>query len=511
MNKMNKKIMLNMISGPLKLIIAGLLSFFVARLTIEYFGDAMNGLIRFSTSVISYGSIAEGGIGAALLFTLYKPIADNDWNKINKLMGSVDRIFKWIGMIYGFIIVIMSVTIGFSFKNGDADIHVLLIILVVFSIGIWNIFNLFFFGKYSIFLNACNKKYLLNFFSIIVNIICYSTAITLLALHNKNPYNILFALVTLNVRNVIISFGSYIYVKVKYKKIDFIYDVSTKKELMTQMKSVLVHQIAALVVLSTDEIVLTIYSSHVGVKTALTLVSVYSIYSMVNTLMRNVIGTVIHASENQIGLDVNGKNDFVEYAAFSTFEKLSLMLIVPSVIFLSLVSPFVINNLMNPNHIKEYFSVTTSILFGCFAFLFLLKMPSWIIIISHGHYKETQRATIIEAIINLVVSLSLVFVIGIYGVLVGTIASYVFWNIYVFNYSKKVIKNINWTNRLFTIFINIAIIAISISIGFVFILSNENTSTINAILKGSAITLVSLSLTLPSNFILMKMCNIKKK
>ena len=51
-------------------------------LSVEYVG--LSGLF---SNVLSMLSLAELGIGEAIVFSLYKPVADNDTKKINAIMA----------------------------------------------------------------------------------------------------------------------------------------------------------------------------------------------------------------------------------------------------------------------------------------------------------------------------------------------------------------------------------------------------------------------------------------
>ena len=58
-------------------------------------------------------------------------------------------------------------------------------------------------------------------------------------------------------------------------------------------------------------------------------------------------------------------------------------------------------------------------------------------IVAAGHFKQTQGRAIAEAVINLAVSIALIYPLGIYGVLIGTCASYLYRSLDVIFYNAS--------------------------------------------------------------------------
>lgn len=66
-----------------------------------------------------------------------------------------------------------------------------------------------------------------------------------------------------------------------------------------------------------------------------------------------------------------------------------------------------------------------------------IRIPGLTIICAAGHFKETRPQAVLEAIINVVVSLSLIWKLGMNGVLIGTMCSYGYRSIDVILYNRK--------------------------------------------------------------------------
>ena len=66
---------------------------FIYRLGVEYAG--LSGLF---SSVLNFLNLAEMGVGSAVLFFMYKPIAENDTEAVRRLLGLIHRCYQRIGL-----------------------------------------------------------------------------------------------------------------------------------------------------------------------------------------------------------------------------------------------------------------------------------------------------------------------------------------------------------------------------------------------------------------------------
>ena len=115
-------------------------------------------------------------------------------------------------------------------------------------------------------------------------------------------------------------------------------------------------------------------------------------------------------------------------SAYELYEfVLSLILFIICSIALVMILPFVeiyTSGVGDVNYIDSYLPV----LFTLILLMNQIRIPALITINVAGHFKETQSGAIVEAIINITVSLFLFFFtdLGLYGLLIGTICSYLF-------------------------------------------------------------------------------------
>ena len=86
----------------------GLIISFVARIVfIKFLGAKYLGVNGLFTNILSVLSLAELGVGEAITFSLYKPLALNDTYKCNMLM----QLYKKVYIFIGFFIYIVGISI----------------------------------------------------------------------------------------------------------------------------------------------------------------------------------------------------------------------------------------------------------------------------------------------------------------------------------------------------------------------------------------------------------------
>ena len=75
---MKKKLSYNILFSLLLQIVAVINSFITSKITINYFGSEINGLVSSINQFLNYISLLEGGVGTVIMAQLYKPIYEND-------------------------------------------------------------------------------------------------------------------------------------------------------------------------------------------------------------------------------------------------------------------------------------------------------------------------------------------------------------------------------------------------------------------------------------------------
>lgn len=76
-----------------------ILQFFSRKIFLEYLGTEVLGLNTTAMNLLEFLNLVELGIGPAISFTLYKPIRERDYSKLNEIISLQGHLFKRIGLI----------------------------------------------------------------------------------------------------------------------------------------------------------------------------------------------------------------------------------------------------------------------------------------------------------------------------------------------------------------------------------------------------------------------------
>ncbi len=406
-----KRAVINIITNIIlqfTLIISG---FIIPKLTLMYFGSSVNGMISSISQFIVYASLMELGIGNAATIALYKPIAENDSNMISNIVSSAKRYYLHAGLIYCLAILILAVLYPLLIKQ---QMDYLFVFLMVLCIGMTNAVDFLFIGKYKILLNADQKYYILSTTKIILTAILTIGSVWLLFAGVSVLFIKVYAIIIRLAEALII----WIYVHLNYGKINY-----HSKNYITfpQSKNVFVHQLCNVVTYNTDLIVLTIFLD----KTSLLEISVYSVYYLAFsfiTNIENVFTTGIAASFGQLWIN-DGLERTKYYWQLYEFGFIAISNFLSgcfSALILSFVACYT-KGIFDVNYVRPIIGL----LFAFCGISAMIKDAAGVIINAVGHYMQTQKYVIIEAVINISISLLLVKPMGISGVLIGTIISHI--------------------------------------------------------------------------------------
>ena len=89
----------NILTGSVSRIINIILPFFNRTVILYVMGTKYLGLSSLFTSILSFLSLSELGLGAAMVYSMYKPIARNDDETICALLNLYKRLYRIIGFV----------------------------------------------------------------------------------------------------------------------------------------------------------------------------------------------------------------------------------------------------------------------------------------------------------------------------------------------------------------------------------------------------------------------------
>ena len=431
---------INSLTLFLKEIVALLCAFILPKVILSYFGSEYNGLISSITQFLAVVAIFRLGIANAARFSFYKPLANNDVNELSTTVNSYQNYMKKSGIFAAIYIVALSVIYPLFLGKEFSFVEVFVLII---GLGAMT-FSQYIFGiTYSCVLEADQKSFIIHILEAITNINVTVASCVLIFVHLELPYVKLVASAIWIIQPIFI----YFFVN-KYYKIDKKARIDKTK--LSRKNDAMVHSVANIVHENTDIWTLTILSTK-------SLISVYSIYNLVLVGLKQVVSVFVGSLEAPFGnMFAKKEKDIIEqnlhlheFASFSVTTLLyscAFVLIVPFVrLYTSTITDF---NYNVP--IYAAFAVGAGI-------TFCLRSPYQTVVQAGGYYKETKVFAIIEAILNVLITVSLVPFLGLIGAAVGTIVANLFrtitysWFVYrkilnksmVHFYSKLVVAILN--------------------------------------------------------------------
>lgn len=383
------------------------LGLFRIKFFLEYLGSETLGLYQLYGQLFMYLALAEAGFTTASLYSLYKPIASNDKDKINQLLSGTNRIFKIIGSIMILIGIVLSFFVTFFIKEYTFSTFFIQSTFLLFLI--LNVIH-YFFTPHVILYDAEQKKYIPNFIQQIGLIIKTSTEIILLLL-GFDLYNILItSIFIILITNIIIrkkSLYDHPWLNLKSKKDFGMWDGT---------KHLIVHKIGGIVANNID---IVLVAKFLG----LSQVVIYSAYNYILNVVVKLIGKITVSLNSIIGNALITDSDDKKYSIF--LELNSFMFFIATIICSSLlfsITPFI--NIFYGNEVVA--GQIVMILFVLILFYRIIRLTCGIYSNSGGLFKQTKICTISESVINLTLSLILVRFLGMSGLLLSTIISYIF-------------------------------------------------------------------------------------
>lgn len=408
-----KKGVYNIVFGTLGQLVILALGICVPRFILKSYGDEANGLINAIGQLFTYLALIEAGVGQAALQSLYGPVAKGEQESTNSIMSATQQMFRRLTLIYCVLVLVVATCYPAFVRVEDTTTISFFgstywaIFFIIFIQGMSNAITFYFVATLKQILIADGYNY------IIVNIttlIRVGTSVLRIVLINAGTNIVLLQIVyvILNVFEAIIYYRVF---RKKYAWLDM--KVAPDKSALAQKNSFVVHEICNVIFSSTDVLILSLFCS-------LNVASVYAIYNLVFSAV-NMLISQIHSGCFYILGQVysQDKNKYEKvHDAYDTYY-ISFVFSMISTTYM-LIIPFIklyTDGVTDLNYVDEYLPL----LFCLIQLLSCCRITSSNLIKLAGHAKKTISRATLETVINITMSLVLVYIIGIYGVLLGTI------------------------------------------------------------------------------------------
>lgn len=380
-------------------------SFMVYTLGVQYLG--LNGLF---TSILQVLNLAELGVGSAMVFSMYRPIVDDDKNKICALMN----LYKWYYRIIGIIILVVGLILMPFIPNlisGDVptDINIyLLYFLNLFA----TVLTYWLFAFKNSILQANQRSDIVSKVTICTDTAKYMLQIGALFVLKDYYWYVITILLTQIINNIataIVSQKLYPQYKTvgKLSKVDI-------KQINGKIKDLFTAKLGGTITNSADTIVI---SAFLG----LTVLAIYQNYYYIMISVIGFISVILSSCTAGIGNSIIVETNEKNYQDFKKFFLLEIWIVgICFCCFLNLYQPFMIL-WMGKENLLEFGCV---ILLCLYFYLYVTNQYMCMWKDAAGIWHEDKYRPLISAIVNLGLNLLFVNYIGIYGIILSTVLSY---------------------------------------------------------------------------------------
>lgn len=414
-----RKLALNGTVGFINQLVTLICGIILPPVLIGCYGSVTNGIVSSITQFIELINFADLGVISVAEAALYSPLALKDVNKASAVLVSARRFFRKIAVLL-VIYVIALVLIYPHVVDTRFDHTYTALLIIVLSISTF--FQYFLCLTYRILLSADQK----NYFYLGIEIFCVILNTVLSVVMMQLGFSILIVKTVVALVYLLRPLFLEIYVKKHYS---INWNVHYTDEPIQQKWNGLAQHIAFIVLRNTDVAVLTIFST-------LSNVSIYQVHVLVVAGLRNFINAITSGMQSFFGYMIAKKENDLLRAAFNLYEM--CFHFITTLIFASantLFVPFIniyTKNIHDANYTQPLFS---SVLVLAYWFL-TIRTPYQHVVFSAGHFKQTQTSSIIEALLNIVISIVAVKQFGLIGVSIGTLFAMVYRTVYLVIYIK---------------------------------------------------------------------------
>lgn len=390
-----------------------ILRFISRTIFIKVLGETYLGINGMLSNVLGILALADLGIGSAISYSLYKPLADKNEKKVKSLMSFYKKAYLVIAGIVLVAGLCILPFLNFFVSNTDtiSGLHIYyLVFLTNMVIG-------YLFSYKRTLITADQKEYKIVPIIMTFNfLIAIFQIIVIVVLKNYLIYLLVQTLFTL-VENIFIN--SYINKRYPYIKEKNIEKLS-KDELAPikkNVKALIYHKLGSYFVDSTDNIII---SKFLG----LSIVGLYSNYYLITNMFNTFINSALYSMVSVIG-NVNVKEkpkkrlDIFKTMNFLCFIVFSIC----SLCLFNLFDLFVGKIWIGEQYLLDFGTV----LLICFVFYINGFMHfNDAIKSSAGLYDKDKWVPIVQSLINIVLSIIFVNYFGLMGVFLGTLFSALF-------------------------------------------------------------------------------------
>lgn len=401
-----KKTKQNVYISIISIFVLGLLNVFKMRFLIQNLGehgDQYNGLYQMLAQMLVYLSILETGLRFPAISSLFEPFVKNDVRKISGLLNGVQKRYKQIFLVTSCIGILIIPLIVFAAR----DVSILLVV----GISVLFLFRLvvpFLWQDVLVIINADNNAYWGATAFNVANILASLAAICVII----TTQNFLFVVIIETLIVVFVTSIAFWMFKKKYtrfynKSIPAVYTFDSEVPGSRSLR------LADALMNNTDVIVVSVVLGTVYA-------SSFATYNATSTILFLVVSTtIVEAIKGLLGkVYSTHQKGHLFITMLHSIKYLNYFLISVTIPMICIfLKPFT-ELFFQPQHQQTQVFI---FVFALYFYLRMLRTPYHALKISMNRYQDFSKITLINAVINITLSITFTYFLGTVGVLIASI------------------------------------------------------------------------------------------
>lgn len=439
----------NVVFGIIQKIYDMLAPFVIRTVMIYVMGVQYLGLNSLFASILQVLNLAELGVGSAMVYSMYKPIAEDDDEKVCMLLNLYRKYYRIIGSVILTLGLALTPFIEKLVKADTVPDDINLCVLYIMNLLSVVITYWAFAYKNSI-LYACQRTDMISKVSMIVSTIRYTIQIVVICAF-KDFYLYTFVIIVSNFINNILAARAVNKAYPQYKPRGKI-SKEENRIINNRVKDLLTAKIGGIVYDSADTIVI---SAFLGL-------GVLAIYQNYFYILTSVTGFLMVAFSSCLAGFGNNIITEAKEKSFIDAKKFTFIICwlggFCATCLLCLYQPFM-ELWVGKELMLDGFAVL------CFVVYFFVRIINTLLNLfkdASGMWHEDKWRPLAASLVNLTLNLILVNLIGIYGVLISTVVAILFvgipWllkNLFSVVFERKYLKEYVGQLAMFTLVITI--------------------------------------------------------
>ena len=402
----------NIVFGVVLKIYQILLPFAMRTAMIHLMGVEYLGLNSLFTSILQVLNLAELGVGSAMVYSMYRPIAENDKTTICALLKLYKRYYFFIGLIIAIVGTLLTPMIP-KLISGEIPGRLNVYILYLLNLAA-TVMTYWMFAYKSSLLQAYQRSDVASKVTILTTSLQYVVQLIVLWLcHNYYIYIIvmLFTQALANIMTAIVASRLFPDISPKGNLPD-----KMVKAINQRIKDLFTAKLGATIVNSADTIVI---SAFLG----LTILAMYQNYYFIMSSVMGILTVVFSSCLAGVGNSMVTESEEKNYNDFRVLNFLINWIVTMCMCcFATVYQPF-ISLWVGQEYIFDELVV---VLFCVYFYLVTMQQVNGMYKDAAGVWHQDRYRPLVAAMVNLILNVAFVRFCGIYAILLSTIISYVF-------------------------------------------------------------------------------------